>query len=201
MPRDPAPSRELRARGQKTRSRLLDAGAQVFASRGYHAARVDDIVKLARTSHGTFYLYFENKEELFAALAGDVAAAMTRCLDEFPEFGRDARGRRELEAWFERFGALYRRHAPILRAWTEAEIAGDAVGRIGAGALARFVQVIADRFAAAPDGLDPQHAAMAVVAMIERAHYYQTTAQVAIPQDVLAATLARVTHAAVHGRG
>ena len=40
---------------------LLDAGVEVYASKGYFAARVDDIVKLARTSHGTFYLYFANK--------------------------------------------------------------------------------------------------------------------------------------------
>ena len=55
---------------------LLDAGAEVFAAKGYHAARVDDIVKLAETSHGTFYLYFSNKEELFRALAAEVADEM-----------------------------------------------------------------------------------------------------------------------------
>ncbi len=199
MPRTTAPDRELRARGQKTRRRLLDAGARVFASRGYHAARVDDIVKLARTSHGTFYLYFENKEELFAGLAGEVAERMSARFDEFPAFGRDVAGRAELEAWFVGFGELYRSSAPILRAWTEAEIAGDAVGRIGAGALGRFADVIASRFAAArTPGVDPQLAALAVVAMVERAHYYQTTEQVTIEPDELAATLARVTHAAVH---
>ena len=44
--------------------KLFDAGMRVFAERGYHAARVDDIVRTARTSHGTFYLYFANKEDL-----------------------------------------------------------------------------------------------------------------------------------------
>ncbi|HEX4491996.1 MAG TPA: helix-turn-helix domain-containing protein, partial [Acidimicrobiia bacterium] len=68
----PAQGRELRARGQRTLRKLLDAGIQVFATRGYHAARVDDVVKLARTSHGTFYLYFSNKEDLFAALTSEV---------------------------------------------------------------------------------------------------------------------------------
>lgn len=68
-----AAGRELRARGRKTRRRLLDAGIDVFARRGFHAARVDDIVKAAKTSHGTFYLYFSNKEDLFAALVADVA--------------------------------------------------------------------------------------------------------------------------------
>ncbi len=72
----PAPTRALRARGQRTLARLLDAGASVFAERGYHAARVDDIVKAAETSHGTFYLYFASKEDLFRTLAQDLAASM-----------------------------------------------------------------------------------------------------------------------------
>jgi Bacterial regulatory proteins, tetR family len=69
----PAQGRELRARGRRTMRKLLDAGVEIFAQRGFHAARVDDIVKLAKTSHGTFYLYFSNKEELFRALAQEVA--------------------------------------------------------------------------------------------------------------------------------
>src|SRR5690349_21936859 len=69
----PAQERELRAQGRKTMRKLLEAGIKVFGRRGYHAARVDDIVKEARTSHGTFYLYFSNKEDLFRALLHDVA--------------------------------------------------------------------------------------------------------------------------------
>src|ERR671930_1596959 len=68
----PAQERELRAQGKKTMRKLLDAAMTVFERRGYHAARVDDIVKVAKTSHGTFYLYFANKEDLFRALVLDV---------------------------------------------------------------------------------------------------------------------------------
>src|ERR1700720_2177211 len=75
-PGTPPQARELRAQGRKTMRRLLDAGMRVFADRGFHAARVDDIVRAARTSHGTFYLYFTSKDDLFRALAEDVAAAM-----------------------------------------------------------------------------------------------------------------------------
>src|SRR3989442_13609280 len=73
----PAQERELRAQGKKTMRKLLDAAMTVFEKRGYHAARVDDIVKVAKTSHGTFYLYFANKEDLFRALTADVAEEMT----------------------------------------------------------------------------------------------------------------------------
>ena len=76
--------RELRARGRRTLRRLLDAGAKVFAERGLHAARVDDVVKAAKTSHGTFYLYFANKEDLFRALTLDVAEKMVDLAAELP---------------------------------------------------------------------------------------------------------------------
>src|SRR6476469_2681053 len=89
----PAQGRELRARGRRTLRRLLDAGAKVFAERGLHAARVDDVVKAAKTSHGTFYLYFANKEDLFRALALDVAERMVELAAEFPAFSPDGDGR------------------------------------------------------------------------------------------------------------
>src|SRR3954447_19762589 len=74
----PAQLRALRAQGKRTMRKLLDAGMKVFDERGYQAARVDDVVKAARTSHGTFYLYFSNKEDLFRVLAEDCVAAMDR---------------------------------------------------------------------------------------------------------------------------
>jgi AcrR family transcriptional regulator len=190
----------MRGRGEKTRRRLLDAATTVFAKRGYHAARVDDIVKVARTSHGTFYLYFENKEDLFAALAGEVTEQMAALFAEFPPFGPNADGRADLEAWLGRFAEQYRAYGPVVRAWTEAEIAGDAVDRIGASASAQFVRAVAERFrVAATPGVDPQAAALAIVAMIERAHYYVLTDQVGVDQATMTMTLARVTHAAIHG--
>ena len=68
----------MRAQGRKTMRRLLDAGMRVFADRGFHAARVDDIVRAARTSHGTFYLYFTNKEDLLRAFLGRFFATYRR---------------------------------------------------------------------------------------------------------------------------
>ena len=63
-------------KGERTRRRIVDEAAALLNVRGYHAARVDDIVKLARTSHGTFYLYFANKEELFKAVVREALVAV-----------------------------------------------------------------------------------------------------------------------------
>src|SRR5713101_6790901 len=103
----PAQERELRERGKRTMRKLLDAGMTVFAAPGYHAARVDDIVKVARTSHGTFYLYFSNKEDLFRALALDVASEMTTLAESLGAVDPGEAGYQELRSWLGRFATLY----------------------------------------------------------------------------------------------
>ena len=56
--------------------RLLRAAVDVFGARGYHAARVSDIVGRAGVAQGTFYLYFENKEAIFLQLVDDFFARL-----------------------------------------------------------------------------------------------------------------------------
>jgi AcrR family transcriptional regulator len=63
----PAQDRILRTQGRETVRRLLEAGLVEFEERGFPGVRVDDVVKRAGISHGTFYLYFSNKEDLFRA--------------------------------------------------------------------------------------------------------------------------------------
>jgi AcrR family transcriptional regulator len=50
------------------RERLVAAAAQVFATRGYRNATMDEIAQAAGTAKGTLYLYFEDKEALFYAV-------------------------------------------------------------------------------------------------------------------------------------
>ncbi len=128
-----ADGRVLRARGQRTRARLLEAGATVLARKGYHAARVDDIVTAARTSHGTFYLYFASKEDLFDQLVAQVAADLTRWWTSCPSSPTRDDGRQALRAWLERFADLYERSGPVIRTWTEAELSTDADRRARRG--------------------------------------------------------------------
>lgn len=195
-----APRRELRARGQRTQQRLLDAGVEVFAKRGYHSARVDDIVKVAKTSHGTFYLYFANKEDLFRALAEDVAAEMRALADALPPITPDVEGAAALRAWLVSFADLYEHYGPVIRAWTEAEIGASEFGRMGTDVLTEFTRVLVDRVrGAAPVDVDPVVASIALVAMIERCNYYVLSKQVEIGREAMIETLATVTHAALFG--
>ena len=201
--RDPGPrvqGRELRARGKRTLERLLDAGAAVFADRGYHAARVDDIVKAAKTSHGTFYLYFSSKQELFRAVAVEVAAEMVDLARNLPALDRDdAAADAALRDWLDRFAGLYRRHGAFIRTWTEAEIADSEIGAIGNELVTQFSRELARRVRTAAPDLDPGVTAFALVSMIERTNYLVEGRRLHVDSIETIPTLAAATMAALHG--
>jgi len=50
------------------RAQILDGARAVFLAQGFDAASMNDIARAARVSKGTLYVYFDNKEELFAAI-------------------------------------------------------------------------------------------------------------------------------------
>ncbi len=179
--------------------KLLDAGIEVFGSKGYHAARVDDIVKAAKTSHGTFYLYFANKEDLFRALVSDVSDDMNALVDSIGDLTPDAAGLAMLRGWLERFADLHRQFGPVIRAWTEAEIDTGESGRLGTDLLGGFTAALGNRIALSAAVVpEPQLAALAIVAMVERSNYYAMTGQID-GADGLTDTLAEVTFASLFG--
>lgn len=54
---------------EERRQELIDAASKVFMRKGYAATTVSDITGEAGTAHGTFYVYFEDKEAVFDAVA------------------------------------------------------------------------------------------------------------------------------------
>jgi AcrR family transcriptional regulator len=59
-------------KGAKTRARLLDAAKEIFEENGFLDARISDIADRAGLSHGSFYHYFDSKEEIFREIAAAV---------------------------------------------------------------------------------------------------------------------------------
>jgi TetR/AcrR family fatty acid metabolism transcriptional regulator len=56
-----------------TRQRILNAAIQVFARKGYHDTRVDEIVAYSQTSKGAVYFHFPSKQEIFLGLVDEFA--------------------------------------------------------------------------------------------------------------------------------
>jgi AcrR family transcriptional regulator len=60
---------------------LLDAGLRVFLDRGVAAATIDQITERAGIAKGSFYLHFDSKERLLAALQADFEGRLVARVD------------------------------------------------------------------------------------------------------------------------
>src|ERR1700727_504984 len=120
----PAQGRELGAQGRLTVRRLLESGLAEFDERGYQAVRVDDVVRRAKTSHGTFYLYFANKDDLFKTLLRDALHDMEIITGDFPVVTRNDAGRDALRNWVQKFCDTYAAHASVIRILSQADTIG-----------------------------------------------------------------------------
>jgi AcrR family transcriptional regulator len=69
-------SSKRQAQAAATQELLLATAHEVFAEKGYQATTVGAITAQANTAHGTFYLYFRNKEDVFAKVVESVVLEM-----------------------------------------------------------------------------------------------------------------------------
>jgi AcrR family transcriptional regulator len=54
---------------ERRRQQIIVAAKRVFSSKGFSRSTMEDIAKEAELSPGTLYLYFKNKDELYASLS------------------------------------------------------------------------------------------------------------------------------------
>jgi len=111
-------------RGRRTLRKLLDAAAKEFGESGFHDASISGITRRAGTALGTFYTYFDSKDEIFHALVKDLSSRV----------GEEARRAQtgELDALstervaLEAFLRFAREHKEIYRIIDEAEFVDPA---------------------------------------------------------------------------
>jgi AcrR family transcriptional regulator len=194
----PAQERELGAQGRQTLRRLLDAGMAEFDQNGFQAVRVDDVVRRASTSHGTFYLYFKNKEDLFRALMRDVLHDMEIVTDEFPVVTPNDAGRAALRTWVGRFCDTYARHAAVLRVLTQAEVISDDMWSDGLQLMFRLAEAMTTGMTAAGGSERAEHAELTAVAclmMLERVNFLFSV-EVRLPREEMIDRIATIIFAA-----
>jgi AcrR family transcriptional regulator len=193
----PASKRVLRSQGRRTMRRLLDAAMIAFDQRGYYDTRINDVVKIAKTSHGTFYLYFSNKEDLLRALvteAGAHAQHLAGALDRPPELGGTPQWS-DVRGWIALYSDLWIRYAPLFRAWTDLATIDSSLLEILRQTLTLMSDALERQIGlgASDRSIDPHTAGMAVMAMLDRFHYMREF--VGQPVDEVALdTLATMIH-------
>ena len=140
---------------QETRSRILEAAVQVFASKGYHDTKVDDIVAQSQTSKGSFYFYFPSKQDIFMALVDTFADLLESRLRNklSDEPSGTARVEAALRVCLETFGQ-YRALAKI--ALVQATGLGAAFEEKRQAVNQRFIEIVRENLdSAAADGSIP----------------------------------------------
>jgi AcrR family transcriptional regulator len=95
------------------RNEIIAAALKVFGTKGFDAARAEDIAAEAGIAKGTIYLYFESKEDIYAAALQHAMAQLDERLTERLHEAQDLRARvtayvsSRLEFWLEQ-KSLYR---------------------------------------------------------------------------------------------
>lgn len=113
------------ARGRRTREKLLSAAEAEFGERGFHAVGIGDITRRAGVALGTFYVYFESKEEIYRDLVAYLSHRVRSWVGERVAGVSDrlTAERMGLEAFLE----FTRQHPGLYRIISEAEfVANDA---------------------------------------------------------------------------
>src|SRR3954452_24523879 len=114
-------------RGERTLRKILDAAREEFGERGYSDTSIVGITQRAGVALGTFYTYFDSKEELFRALVRDMSAQVRDNVG--PALG-EATGRLDAERRaLEAFLKFARDHRDIYRIIDESEFVEPAVYR------------------------------------------------------------------------
>ena len=104
----------------KRRADFLNAAAQVFGKKGYHNATMAEIADASEHGTGTIYLYFENKEALYATLLEEKTLELTAVVKR--HVGRDS------EPWEAIHNALraqlgfYDRNRTFFRSFAQARL-------------------------------------------------------------------------------
>ena len=81
-------------RKEENRARLLEVAIGLFGKHGYHATTVPMIVKGSGGSTGSFYFYFRNKEDVFAAALEEFGKKIAEALNSAIDAAGESQARR-----------------------------------------------------------------------------------------------------------
>jgi AcrR family transcriptional regulator len=195
VPSPPAtPTAELSPRAAVTVREMVEAGARLFAERGYHGTSVDDVVAAAGFARTTFYKYFDEKSDLLLRLteeslagAAELSAGMA-ALEPGPGLAAG------LRAWLGRYLPFYRRYLGVFRAWVEGATTDPRVSSLAEqvnAAMAAAVHAVLARVER-PYPLDLDVAEVVVLAVLDRLPEYVEIAGVPVSDERLVELMALV---------
>jgi len=154
---------------------LLEAAKEIFEEDGFLEGRISDIAERAGLSHGSFYHYFDSKEEIFREVAASVEETLVEPLGGVildPESRATPQDR--LREALRRHLESYRREARIIGVIEQMSRYDKEVNAVRMERRARYSQQVAasirrlQQHGLADPDLDPEIASAALGAMTSR---------------------------------
>jgi AcrR family transcriptional regulator len=181
-------------RGARTRQAIAEAALELFAERGFHATLVDDIAQAAGISRAALYQYFESKEQLFVELMRESGAALLRVVRRLGPLGPTATGYDNLHWWLGEWAWVYDKYSTMYVQWASVDSPGAPLRALIVEFMDSYATRMAERIVGSGvDGLDPEAAAMVLLALANRTNYYRHTTSVRrLSDDEVLDTLATV---------
>lgn len=184
------------ARGQRTRAALVAAARVVFARDGYVQARITDISREAAVAAGSFYTYFNSKEEIFQAVFEEVQEEMLH--PRMSETVVHADVASTIEANNRAYLDVYRRNSQLMAVIEQVATINDEFRQMRlkrswafAARNARSIMRL-QSLGLADSELDPEVTAKAIAGMVSRIAYTTYVLEDPIPFEVLVATTTRL---------
>lgn len=171
-----------RARNRKRRlKQLRDAALPLFVERGIERVTIDDIVQGAGVAKGSFYRYYQDKEDLVDVLFKPIAEQIVAALDRGLQALRKGETLAEIMAGFRQvafeLAPIVIRHREVVLLYLQ-ENRAPAVGarrpvrRLAAGITERAIEMtLAARTHGDFHDIDPAVSTMAVIGAVEHLAY------------------------------
>lgn len=113
-------ARELEAEaerpGRPALGSILGVANELIASRGYRGIRIDDVVRSAGVSRGSFYTYFEDIEDFVRVMGVRAVRDVYEVVRDLP----DVPTRFAMRRWLRRWSEVHQTSGPLVRVWIEA---------------------------------------------------------------------------------
>lgn len=181
---------QRRERHEEVRSGVRQATLRLLAQTPYKDLTIDDIAREAGLSRSAFYFYFRDKHDLLLAVTEEVADEL------YHEADRWWHGRGEPETLVREalsgVGAVYQRHAELLRVATEVSTYDEEVRQFWRALVERFIDATSDYLRREQEAgrllrpLAPRPTAEALVWMVERTLYVQVAGGEREPEELVA---------------
>lgn len=183
-------------RGERTRTALVAAAREVFERDGYLDAKIADISKAAGTAAGSFYTYFDSKEEIFTAVVEQVQEEMLHPHVRARTGVTDARDL--IEAANREYLLAYKRNARLMGVFEQVTQINEGFRKLRLERNKAFVQRNAKTIrelqesGLASADLDPLITAQALSVMVSRMAYIVFVQNQRIAFEKLVATLTQL---------